>query len=122
MGVASARAAAGLVNARPTIGVGVHYTSYGSKNGEYEPACRAATVTEVGAWIAMSGADPTDEWVDGGIRYRQLLEAWHPNACALKVENPTGTFHNVCRFDVPPQNEDGSVTWTGGTWHWPCGR
>lgn len=105
---------------KPSVGRIVHYRSYGTPGGEYLPECRAAIITEVGAWIAVSGTDPeTDEWVDGGQRHRQVVEIFDETACHITVENPGGTFKNVCRFDVPPTNEDGSLTPTPGTWHWP---
>jgi hypothetical protein len=101
------------------VGRIVHYRSFGTPNGEYKADCRAAIITEVGAWVTRGGSDPSEEWTDGGERHRSLNQVFEEDACALKIENPTGTFNNVCRFDVPPTAEDGTTTPTPGTWHWP---
>ena len=101
---------------KPSVGRVVHYRSYGTPDGEYKAECRAAIVTEVGAW-ADTHTGPI--WIDGGEEYREVTQVYDPTACALKVENPTGTFNNVCRFDVPPTAEDGTTAPTPGTWHWP---
>jgi hypothetical protein len=55
---------------KPTVGQIVHYTSYGTPNGEYVPECRAAVVA------AVDGDD-----------------------ASLVVLNPTGLFFNKCRHD-----------------------
>lgn len=96
----------------PSVGRIVHYVSEGSPvrpdgTQKYRSVCRAATVTEVGAWITDSIAlDP-----DGTTR--TLTQHWDPEACALQVSNPTGLFfHTACEHD---ESEPG----TGGTWHWP---
>lgn len=96
---------------RPSVGRVVHYRSYGTPKGEYQPECRAAVVTAVGGWSTVSGDDPeTDVWEDGGKRYRELKQVWDPELLSLTVLNPGGTFLNECRHD-----EDQA----GGTWHWP---
>lgn len=56
---------------KPSVGRVVHYMSYGSKGGEYQPQCRAAIVAEV-------------------VSETQL---------ALVVLNPTGMFFNTCGED-----------------------
>lgn len=83
------------------VGDQVHYMSYGTPGGEYTPACRAATVTEV---VELSVQD----------RGQAEIEQWDPAArcdVGLCVMNPTGLFFNR------------GVTWDpnhgGGTWHWP---
>lgn len=52
---------------KPSIGRIVHYTSYGTPNGEYGQVCRAAVITEVIDDVTVS----------------------------LAVLNPTGMFFNV---------------------------
>lgn len=76
---------------QPSVGRVVHYRSYGTPGGEYQPQCRAAIVTEVD--------DP-----DG------------PNAdlakIGLAVLNPEGMFFNRnVRYDATGE--------LGGRWHWP---
>lgn len=93
----------------PTVNRMVHYRAFGTPGGEYPPACRAATITEVGAWMTVPAF--TSEWEEeDGQRRRSLLQVWDPEACALHVANPTGQFFNTCRHD------EGM---SGGTWHWP---
>lgn len=53
---------------KPDIGSAVHYRSYGTPTGEYEPACRAAIVTAV---------------TDNETSY-----------ASVAVLNPTGLFFN----------------------------
>jgi hypothetical protein len=75
----------------PSIGRIVHYSSYGSKGGEFVPGeCRAAIVT------AVHDMDPCPE---DGIPYIGL--------CVL---NPNGVYFNTSRHD--PEK-------SGGSWHWP---
>lgn len=69
---------------KPTVGRIVHYQSYGTPGGEYEPACRAAVVTEV------------TEIEDGGL------------LVGLAVLNPEGMFFN--RF-VPEGVRGGTWHW-----------
>lgn len=77
----------------PTIGRVVHYRSYGTPGGEYEPQCRAAIVTEVDEY------QPSPEGQFIG----------HLNLCVL---NPDGMFFNKGVL----QDEDEH---RGGSWHWP---
>lgn len=123
----------------PTIGQIVHYVSYGTPGGEYTSRCRAAMVTEVGAWVTMPGA--VDEGVnEAGQRVRDVTQVWHGDACHLDVRNPTGGFFNLCLHDegaetpgspdCPMLEQHGNpfrycdCGWLegsqrGGTWHWP---
>jgi len=72
---------------RPYIGMTVHYTSFGTPNGEYPSQCRAAVVTEV------MGKVPADANV-------------HVSLCVL---NPSGQFYDR---DLRYSQEH-----VGGTWH-----
>lgn len=94
---------------QPSVGRIVHYVSYGTPGGEYTSKCRAATITEVGAWVDITHSaesiSPTMK-----VRVRNVEQMFDDEACALTVQNPTGLFFNVCRHD-----EDQ----TPGTWHWP---
>lgn len=92
----------------PTIGRTVHYVSYGTPGGEYTSVCRAAVVTEVGAWVDVAGT-VTEQEMDGE-RFRTITQVWKDDAARLNVLNPTGAFFNTCEFS--PDN-------IGGTWHWP---
>lgn len=103
----------------PAVGRIVHYRSRGSADGVFKAECRAAIITEVGAWSTYRGDDPSDVWEDGGQKHRELLQVWEPDRCQLKIENPGGTFSNSVPYDVPPTAEDGTTTPTPGTWHWP---
>ena len=92
------------------IGRAVHYVSYGTKNGEYTPQCRAATITEVGQWVTVSEDSPDPN-------HRTLNQEWHPEACCLAVHNPTGVFFNS--GGVPIEHDE--ETKKPGSWHWPEG-
>lgn len=68
----------------------VHYTSFGTPGGEYDKACRAATVTEVG---------------EGGV-------------VGLAVLNPTGLFFRpVAEGGCEYNGEARPSGRAGGTWH-----
>jgi len=76
----------------------VHYTSYGTPEGEYGKECRAAFVTEV--------------------------DRFDPDLVGLVVANPTGLFFRPlaaggCRHDgvTLPKIEAGPSGRVGGTWH-----
>ena len=73
----------------PSVGRIVHYTSYGTPDGEYPSVCRAAMVTGV-------PEDATD-------RSNAVVH--------LCVLNPEGFFFNK----YVEYSEDHA----GGTWHWP---
>lgn len=110
---------------KPTVGRVVHYRAHGTPIREdgsqaFPSVCRAAHVTEVGAWIQVPG--PHNELdteanqfvleMSGAFgKTRLVIEEWCEDACHLDVRNPTGGFFNVCRHD-----EDTKVA---GTWHWP---
>ena len=96
----------------PTINRAVDYRSFGTPGGEFTPKCRAATITEVGAWVDVPGSVSDETVRDDGLKHRTIEQRWEPDACALTVENPTGTYYNTCSHD-----ESGAK---GGTWHWPC--
>jgi hypothetical protein len=65
----------------PTIGRIVHYTSYGTPNGEYDSACRAAIVTEVHSDTVVSLAvlNPTGAFFNLALPYdeNQTGGTWH---------------------------------------------
>lgn len=66
---------------KPTIGRIVHYRSHGSKDGVYEPECRAAIVT--------------------GVEYQTAVD--------LTVFNPEGIFlKQACAYDA---TNTGGGTW-----------
>lgn len=92
------------------IGRTVHYVSYGTKNGEYAPECRAAIITEVGQWVTVK--EETDH-----PGHRRLEQEWHPEACSMSVHNPTGVFFNS--GGVPIEHDE--ETKKPGSWHWPEG-
>ena len=77
---------------KPTVGHFVHYTSYGTPNGEYKSECRAAVVTAV------------DTYQDDDAKF-----LGHVSLC---VFNPDGLFFNRTVM----QSEDDH---RGGSWHWP---
>jgi hypothetical protein len=103
---------------RPSVGRTVHYVSFGTPGGEYASQCRAAVITDVGAWITMQDIRLGDIG-ENGEQIRQLTQRWDDDACALAVFNPTGMFFNggggpetrACRHDEADR--------AGGTWHWP---
>jgi hypothetical protein len=97
------------VNTPPSVGRTVHYRSYGTPGGEYSSACRAAIVTEVGAWVDVPGT-VTEQDMDGE-RFRTVTQVWKDDAALLNVLNPTGAFFNTCEHAEDPK--------VGGTWHWP---
>jgi hypothetical protein len=81
----------------PSVGRVVHYKSYGTPGGEFEPACRAAIVTEVPDRVP-DGYDSTNA-NDGTV-------------VSLCVLNPSGMF-----FDQYLSYDEAGTS--GGTWHWP---
>lgn len=93
----------------PFLGEIVHYQAHGSADGTYPPACRAASITEVGQWV-------TTDTNQTGAGERLLLQAWQDNAVALHVTNPTGVFLNG--GIVRDARADGVRR--GGTWHYPA--
>lgn len=93
---------------QPTIGLTVHYVSYGTPGGEYTSKCRAATITEVGAWVDVLYEDETMSGL--GYCARRVVQNFQEETCALMVANPTGQFFNT---KVRHDEEDHQ----GGTWH-----
>jgi hypothetical protein len=79
----------------PSVGRVVHYTSYGTPDGEYPSACRAAIITDVDAYQSATPEDVA-----------------HIGHVSLAVLNPEGMFFKRSVL----QSED--AHW-GGTWHWP---
>lgn len=83
----------------PSVGRIVHYVSYGTPNGEYKPAHRAAIITDV----RLQGAnDPSPEHGDGPEYYE----------IRATIFNPDGTFNS-------PWLKEDQLAQTPGTWHWP---
>jgi hypothetical protein len=83
---------------QPSVGRMVHYVSRGSADGVFPPACRAATVTEVGE--------------DGNV--------------GLCVQNPTGLFFHPLADRGGVEHAGGGTGpdlgcggAQAGTWHWP---
>lgn len=76
----------------PSVGRIVHYKSRGSADGVYEPACRAAVITDI--CEDPDHSDPGTQCV------------------ALTVLNPEGLF-------IHPHIQQNDWTYVGGTWHWP---
>lgn len=116
---------------KPSIGRTVHYVSFGTPGGEYTSQCRAAIVTEVGAWVTIQTLvmPDTPDWTRWplairekilGSRARELRQYYDNTACALMVANPTGQFFNTCiPYDPGTENDHNEVQYKGGTWHWP---
>lgn len=56
----------------PTVGRIVHYRSYGTPDGEYEPKCRAAIVTEVSpiplGVVDLAVVNPSGLFFDRNVR------------------------------------------------------
>jgi len=66
----------------PTIGRIVHYVSYGTPNGEYEPLHRAAIVTAVGPDpedIGLCVLNPSGIFFNEFVRYDDAFSGgtWH---------------------------------------------
>lgn len=97
--------------AKPELCDLVHYVSYGTPGGEYSSVCRAAIVTEVGAWATVTEQHIAAHNATEGHRARDLRQWWVEDAVSLTVLNPTGQFLNPCRHDEGDR--------AGGTWHWP---
>jgi hypothetical protein len=99
----------------------VHYRSYGTPGGEFAPACRAAVVTEVGAWITVATEKPESFSKSEGRPIRFAEQWFFDDAVSLHVLNPTGDFLHVCRHDgLPPRDKiltGERSELRGGTWH-----
>lgn len=109
---------------RPTVGRMVHYVSWGSPvradgTQAYVQQCRAAVVTEVGAWVDQ-------EVTEDGPGLRTVRQRFDRFALGLHVMNPTGVFDNLaCQHGdgedaTAPTDMCGGLAYRGGTWHHPC--
>lgn len=124
-----------MTEQNPSVGRAVHYVSHGSPiradgSQAFTSRCRAATVTEVGQWIAVSIKQPPSFDRSEGRPIREVEEWFFDDALAMKVENPTGLFFNTgVRYD--PAMQDGTPVGSdpdlcdcrahgAGTWHWPA--
>lgn len=109
---------------KPFVGQTVHYVARGSADGRFPSVCRAATVTEVGAWVT------SDIETDPDGRNRVVQQHWNPHVVGLVVHNPTGQFFHAssdggCQHDTgsPVTDCPGAYcavrdrTYPGGTWH-----
>ena len=80
----------------PRIGTTVHYKSYGSAGGKYEPTCRAAIVTEMSPArqdpeeIGICVLNPTGIFFDRQVRHDE-------------DEQDGGTWHWPCNAGVPSE-------------------
>jgi hypothetical protein len=110
----------------PSVGRVVHYVSHGTPirpdgTQAYTQQCRAATITEVGAWI---NTDTEMCALDGTVR--EVRQEWNPDAVGIHVVNPTGQFFTQGVLHDP--GSSGPVVLAmcdgrprrGGTWHWPA--
>lgn len=91
---------------KPFVGRTVHYVSYGTPDGGYGRACRAAVVTSI-----------PDQW---------LAEI---HGISLAVLNPAGLFFDEdVHYDEGESLKRGETRmllcggreYAGGTWHWPA--
>ncbi|GAB2952004.1 hypothetical protein GCM10027280_45500 [Micromonospora polyrhachis] len=80
---------------QPSVGRIVHYTSYGTPNGEYPSVCRAA-ITAV------------DNYQTPAVNEA----GQHIGHVDLAVLNPEGLFFNCGVHQADAAHR-------GGTWHWP---
>jgi hypothetical protein len=100
----------------PLVGSVVHYVSYGTPGGEYTQKCRAATVTEVGAWRTI-------ETIDAGEGSRILRQERDHLGLSLEVHNPTGLFFNekvpYCPGEISEVLTElcAGQSYCGGSWH-----
>lgn len=76
---------------KPTVGRIVHYVSYGTPGGEYQPEHRAAVIAGLNI---LPGEDQ------------------EIHSVSLVVLNPNGLFFNTEVFQDEHEKR-------GGTWHWP---
>ena len=68
---------------KPSVGRIVHYVSYGTPNGEYPKACRAAIITDVDdgtMGVSLMVANPTGLFFNQGVMFDG-------------TENQGGTWH-----------------------------
>ncbi|MEV8439170.1 hypothetical protein AB0425_17485 [Actinosynnema sp. NPDC051121] len=105
-----------VIAPRPALGATVHYVSHGTPHRPdgsqaFESVCRAATVTEVGAWITVGTTAPESFDRSEGRPIRLVEQWWYGDAVSLQVHNPTGLHLHTAQHD-----EQGHAP---GTWHWP---
>jgi hypothetical protein len=104
-----------------TVGEIVHYVSHGTPvrpdgSQAYTPACRAAILTEVGAWITVGYIVPKSFALSEGRPIRSAEQWWFDDAVSLMVANPTGQFFNQGARHAPSLTGSGEDP-AGGTWH-----
>lgn len=101
---------------KPGISSAVHYVSHGTPVREdgsqaFRSVCRAAIITEVGAWITVETAEAASFSRSEGRPIRHAEQWYYSDAVQLTVLNPTGQFFNACKHS--------QAAHVGGTWHWP---
>lgn len=104
-----------MVDQKPSVGRIVHYVSMGSEPDEdgyqkYPSVCRAAIISEVGAWITVKEGPISPLSEVNGRPTRIVNQVYHDDACLLHVTSGTGIHFNSCKYDS---------SHTRGTWHWP---
>lgn len=115
------------------VGRIVHYVSHGTPilpdgTQAYHSECRPAMVVEVGAWITVDIVAAESYSRSEGRPIRTAEQWFYSDAATLHVQNPTGQFDNVCKYDggSPDADPAGGAylcdgRWhAGGTWHWPA--
>lgn len=103
---------------KPTIGRIVHYVSFGTPNGEYTSACRAAIITETAIdqeypnTIGLAVMNPEGMFFKGNVPYRDI---------GANPGNPrcTDRYHGTTPTNYCPSCGWSRGTLEGGTWHWP---
>lgn len=101
----------------PGIGDRVHYVAHGTPirpdgTQAYASVCRAAIVTQVGAWITVE-TTMRDSFDRSEGRPIRTAEQWfYDDALGLMVANPTGQF-----FDLAIRFRHTLHGLEGGTWH-----
>jgi hypothetical protein len=104
-----------ITQAAPQVGDRVHYRSFGTPQGEYKPACRAAIVTEVtgkfasvdghlGPEVGLCVLNPTGQFFNTGIQHDPGTYAGGPREA---------TFGSA---PLPLITCD-DLAFRGGTWH-----
>lgn len=103
----------------PRIADKAHYVAHGTPiqpdgTQAYPSVCRAAIVTEAGAWITVSTQVPASFDRSEGRPIRIAEQWFYADALGLMVANPTGQFFNpAIKHHVPTSTDD----LAGGTWH-----
>ncbi|GHH57830.1 hypothetical protein [Lentzea cavernae] len=101
---------------RPSVGRIVHYVSHGSPIREdgtqvFPSECRAAIVSEAGAWIAVATIEAESFSRSEGRPIRHVEQWFYDDAVTLTVLHPTGSSRHACKHD--------ETNHASGTWHWP---